>query len=129
MKGEHSARDTHERLGRLFMVDVFETLPHEELTILAELCKPVEYGVGEEIFHPDTASDRIYVLEQGRVRLYRTGPRDQEMTLLMLEGGTVFGRLGFGDHPQDAHAQAMEASVVATLRREDLERLVMRRPR
>jgi CRP/FNR family cyclic AMP-dependent transcriptional regulator len=128
VKGKHSARDAHERLRRLFMVDLFETLPHEELTVLAELCEPRKYRAGEEVFHPETASDRIYVLEQGRVRLYRTGPRDQEMTLLMLEGGTVFGRLGFGDHPQDAHAQAMEASVVATLRREDLERLVMRRP-
>jgi CRP/FNR family transcriptional regulator len=44
----------------------------------------------------------------------------------VLGGGTVFGRLG--DRAQGAHAQALEASLVSTLRREDLENLVMRRP-
>ena len=122
------AREAHERSRHLFMVDVFETLPHEELTNLAELCKPTEYRAGEVIFHPETASDRVFVLEQGRVRVYRTGPRDQEMTLAVLAGGTVFGRLGLGDRPQGACAQAMEASTVSTLGQVELERLVLRRP-
>ncbi len=128
LNGERPARDAHERTRGLFMVDVLETLPHDELTVLAQLCEPVEYGAGEAIFHPETDSDRMYVLEQGRVRIYRSGPRDQEMTFVVLEGGTVFGRLGPGDRAQGAHAQAMEASIVSTLRREHLERLVMRRP-
>jgi CRP/FNR family transcriptional regulator len=108
------------------MVDVFETLSQEELTALAEQCEPVEYGAGEVIFYPESDSDRLYVLEDGRVRIYRTGTRDQEMTLAVLAGGTVFGRLG--DRAQGAHAQTLEASLVSTLRREDLESLVMRRP-
>ena len=127
-KDEHPARQAHERLRHLFMVDVFETLPHEELAGLAQLCKPTIYRAGEVIFDPETVSDRVYVLEQGRVHIYRTGPRDQEMTLAVLGGGTVFGRLGFGDRAQGACAQAMEASTVSTLGQEDLERLVMRRP-
>lgn len=127
-RSKHIARDTHENPRRLFMVDVFETLPHEELTALAGLCKPAEYGVGEEIFHPQTESDRVFVLEQGRVRIYRTGPRGQEITLTVLDGGTIFGRLGFGNREQGAHAQALEASIVCTLGREELEGLVRRRP-
>ncbi len=120
------ARDARGRPRLLFMVDVFETLPQEELTALAEQCEPVEYGAGEVIFYPESDSDRLYVLEDGRVRIYRTGARDQQMTLAVLGGGTVFGRLG--DRAQGAHAQALEASLVSTLRWEDLENLVMRRP-
>ena len=113
------------------MVDLFETLPQEELTALAEQCEPAEYGAGEVIFYPESDSDRVYVLEDGRVRIYRTGARDREMTLAVLDGGTVFGRLGAraqGAYAQGAYAQALEASLVSTLRREDLESLVMRRP-
>ena len=50
------------------------------------------------------------------------------MTLAVLEGGTVFGRLGFGDRPQEACAQVMEASTVSTLGQEGLKELVLRRP-
>jgi CRP/FNR family transcriptional regulator len=110
------------------MVDVFETLPDEELAKLAELCKPRKYRAGQVIFRPETASDRVYVLESGRVRIYRIGPRGQEMTLAILRGGTVFGRLGFEDRPQEACARAIEASIVSTLGREGLKELVMRRP-
>ena len=123
---ERPARAVRGRPRLLFMVDVFETLPQEELTALAERCDLVEYGAGEAIFYPESDSDRVYVLEDGRVRIYRTGARDQEMTLAVLDGGTVFGRLG--DRAQGAHAQALEASLVSTLQREDLESLVMRRP-
>ncbi len=127
-RGKRTARDAHQRSRRLFMVDVFETLPYEELDALAGLCEPTEYEAGEAIFRPQSESDRVYVLEQGRVRIYRTGPRGQEITLAVLDGGTVFGRLGFGDREQGAHAQALEAAIVCTLGREELERLVRRRP-
>ena len=110
----------------LFMVDVFETLPQEELTALAEQCELVEYGAGETIFYPESDVDSVYVLEDGRVRIYRMGAQDQEMILAVLDGGTVFGRLG--GREQGAHAQALEASLVSMLLREDLESLVMRRP-
>jgi len=110
------------------MVDVFETLPHEELINLAELCDPHDYRGGQVIFRPESASDKIYVLESGRVRVYRIGPRGQEMTLAVLGSGTVFGRLGFDDRPQEACAQAIEASTISTLGREDLKELVLRRP-
>ena len=39
-RGERPARGAQRRLRHLSVVDVFETLPHEELAKLAELCKP-----------------------------------------------------------------------------------------
>lgn len=126
--GKQPASAARERPRRLFMVDLFETLPHEELAVLAELCEPVEYGAGERIFRPGTDADRVYVLEEGRVRIYTKVPQNREITFAVLEGGTVFGRLNPDGRPQGTYAQAMEDSIVSTLDREDLVRLVMRRP-
>jgi CRP/FNR family transcriptional regulator, cyclic AMP receptor protein len=117
-----------ERLRLLSMVDIFETLPREELIALAGLCRLAAYETGENIFVPETDTGRVFVLEEGRVRLYRTGPRDQEVTLSVLGSGTVFGRLVSSGGAQGAYAQAMEPSFVSALEHESLQRLVMRRP-
>jgi len=127
--GERPARDAHERLRRLFMVDVFETLPHEELTILAELCEPVEYGAGDAIFHPETESDRVYLIEQGRVRIYRATPEGREFTLAVLQSGTVFGEMVLtGQRLRNCYAQAVEESEVSAMCRADVERLILDKP-
>ena len=86
------------------MVDVFEALRREELEALARSCRLVEYATGETIFEPEAGAERVYVLEEGRVRLYRVGARGQEITLAVLSGGTVFGRLGPADRTQGAYA-------------------------
>jgi CRP-like cAMP-binding protein len=126
--GRPAAVPEAKRLRLLSMVDVFETLPPEELMALVELCRLAAYETGESIFVPETDTERIYVLEEGRVRLYRTGPHDQEVTVSLLGSGTVFGRFGPRDGVQGAYAQAMEPSLVSAIEQESLQRLVMRRP-
>jgi CRP-like cAMP-binding protein len=116
------------RIRNLSMVDVFEALPREELGALVRSCRLAEYTTGETVFGPEAGVERLFVLEEGRVRLYRVGARGQEITLAVLSSGTVFGRLGPADRTQGAYAQAMARSLVSTLRQEDLQRLVMRRP-
>ena len=118
----------NKRLRLLSGVDVFETLPQEELLSLARVCKPARYEAGRTIFEPETSTRKVFVLEEGQVRTYRTDPRAREVTLAMLGQGTVFGRLGTGDQAQGAYAQAVVSSVVSALGKEDLERLVKRRP-
>ncbi|MDP9425704.1 MAG: Crp/Fnr family transcriptional regulator [Actinomycetota bacterium] len=118
----------NKRMRLLSEVDVFETLPHEELLDLTRVCRPARYGAGETIFEPETASKKVFVLEEGQVRTYRTDSRGREVTLEVLREGTVFGRLGTGERAQGAYAQAMVPSVVSTLGKKDMERLVKRRP-
>ncbi len=107
----------NKRMRLLSEVDVFEMLPHEELLDLTRVCRPARYGTGETIFEPETASKKVFVLEEGQVRTYRTDSRGREVTLEVLREGTVFGRLGTGERAQGAYAQAMVASVVSTLAR------------
>jgi len=126
--GRPTAVEAEERIRLLSMVDVFETLPREELAALAGLCQLYEYRIGERVFGPETGSESVYVLEKGRMRLYRAGPRGRDTILAVLGSGTVFGRLGPTVRNQKMHAQAAEHSLVSALRQEDLERLVMRRP-
>jgi CRP/FNR family transcriptional regulator len=69
------------------------------------------------------------MLKKGRVRIYRMDSDGRELTLTMVGPGTVFGEMALTAlRLENAYAEAMEQSVVCTMKRQDLERLVMEKP-
>ena len=118
-----------EKVRLLSMVDVFETLPEEELEELAHLAKDASYERGESLPEPKEGGQKLYVLKEGRVQLYVRLPNEGEMTLSVVEGGSIFGeiavaRQGVGE----VHARALVPSLVCTLKTEVLEGLIERHP-
>ena len=84
---------------------------------------------GEVLFAPEESGDKIYVLKEGRVEIYRLGPDGRELTLEIVGESTIFGDLALGfERPQTAYARALEPSLVGEIDREDLENLVRHNP-
>ena len=113
----------------LSLVDIFEPLSSEEIEDISWSCSSVRLRNGEILFDPADLSETLFVLKSGRVRIYRRSPEGREFTLTVVEGGTVFGELALTSRgTRDAYAQCMEDSEIAILRRDDVERLIMRKP-
>jgi CRP/FNR family cyclic AMP-dependent transcriptional regulator len=69
------------------------------------------------------------MLQKGKIRVFRTTPDGRELTLAIVEAGTVFGEMSLtGQQLQGAYTQAIEPSDVSLMLREDLERLVLEKP-
>jgi CRP/FNR family cyclic AMP-dependent transcriptional regulator len=118
-----------ERIRLLSLVDIFEPLSTEELEHLNGQLPSIHLERGEIFYTPQQRSERLFVLESGKVRLFRTAPDGREFTLAVVESGTVFGEMSLtAQQLQGAYAQAMEPSEVSTMAREDLERLVVDKP-
>src|SRR5215204_3480134 len=99
-----------ERIRLLSMVDILEPLSPEE----------IEHLNGQ-------LPDRH--LQQGKIRVFRTTPDGRELTLAVVEAGTLFGEMSLtGQQLQGAYTQAIEPSDVSLMLREDLERLVVQKP-
>jgi CRP-like cAMP-binding protein len=81
-----------EKVHLLSMVDVFESLPEEELKKLARLARDVSYERGEVLPEPQEGGEKLYVLKEGRVQLYVRLPNEGEVTLSVVEGGASSGR-------------------------------------
>jgi CRP/FNR family transcriptional regulator len=110
------------------LVDIFEPLSEEEIEQLNGQLSDVHLERGEIFYTPQDRSERLFVLWKGRVRIYRTTDA-REFTLATVEAGTVFGEMALtAQQLQGAYAQAMEASELSIMRREDLERLMMEKP-
>ena len=62
---------TIEKVIFLQNVDVFSEVPTRELTYLASIAEEVFFGKGDVVYEEDDASDALYIILDGRVRLHR----------------------------------------------------------
>jgi CRP-like cAMP-binding protein len=113
-------------------VDIFESLPKGEVReILDDLLKrnaEINLGVGEVFYTPRQPDGKLFILKQGRVRIYKM-EASREFTLEVVDAGTVFGEVAFTAHRlRDAYAEAMEPSILLAMERSDVERLIRENP-
>ena len=122
-------RKEEERIKLLSLVDIFEPLSEEEIAQLNGQLPDRRLEEGETFYGPEDRSERLFLLQKGKVRMFRTTPDGREFTLAVVEAGTVFGEMALtAQQLEGAYAQAMEPSQVSTMLRADLERLVLEKP-
>jgi CRP/FNR family transcriptional regulator, cyclic AMP receptor protein len=114
-------------------VDIFEDLPKEEVReILDDLLKrnaEINLGAGEVFYTPQEPDGKLFILIKGGVRIYKMDG-GREFTLEVVNSGTVFGEVAFTDHHlRDAYAEATEPSILLSMEREDVERLILQKPK
>jgi CRP/FNR family transcriptional regulator, cyclic AMP receptor protein len=118
-----------ERIKLLSLVDVFEPLSWEEIEKINWQNLNTRLQPGEVFYTPMDLSETLFVLQHGRVRIYRALPEGRELTLAVLESGTVFGEMALtGQRLRASYAQAMEESEISAMCRADVERLVLDKP-
>jgi len=128
--GTNGAAMTEERRVKLLsLVDILEPLSDEELKELAKRCPNISLQGGEDFYHPEIHDGGLFLILEGRVRMYHTTPAGKEATLDLLGSGTVLWarsmELMYG---RAAGAQAVGPSVLAFMGREDLDRFVLNKP-
>jgi CRP/FNR family transcriptional regulator, cyclic AMP receptor protein len=120
---------SRERIRLLSMVDVFEPLSAEEVERLDERLPDVHLERGDIFYSPDAPSEKVFILRQGKVRIYKVADDGRELTLAVVDAGTMFGEMSLtAQRLQGAYAQAMEPSEVSIMLRGDLEQLVLEKP-
>jgi CRP-like cAMP-binding protein len=103
-----------ERNKLLAEVDLLEPLSAEQLKWVAQRTLDRSFQKGESIYTPGDASEVVYLLLTGRVRLYGM-VREQDLTFDVIRAGDVFGEASLTEQTQNEHAQALEASQVGML--------------
>ena len=118
-----------ERIKLLSLVDIFEPLSEEEIERLNDQLPDRHLETGEIFYGPQDPSERLFILQKGKVRIFRSTPDGREFTLAVVESSTIFGEMALmGQQMEGAYAQAMEPSQVSTMAKEDLEQLVLEKP-
>jgi len=109
---------------------IFEGLTDSDLADLDDRFAMATFRKGELIYSPFDRGEALFLLENGRVRLFRSANDGRQVTLAMLDPGASFGQISVLDEPlHDAYAEAMADCVVRVLRVADLERSIADHPR
>ena len=108
----------------LSLVDVLESPSEEELEELAARCPDIRLKRGEDFYRPEEHDGGLFLIKEGRVRIYKLTPSGKQLTLVLESTGTAISSRRL----QGLHAQALEPSVIAFMKREELERLIRKSP-
>ena len=85
---------------------------------------------GDVLFTPQEQSkERLFILKKGRVQLYEISLEGEEITLSVVEDGNIFGEMILtGQNLVGAYVRALAPWIVVSLKREDLEKMIIKNP-
>lgn len=128
----HAPGDPHtEPLRELCvsLVPIFNHLPHNELANIAGKAAMRTLKRTEFIHRAGDQSDQLYIVHQGKVKVYRLSEEGKEQLIRILEPGDFTGELTlFSPGRHDSYAEATEESRVCIINRNDLSALMQEHP-
>jgi CRP/FNR family cyclic AMP-dependent transcriptional regulator len=105
---------------------LFHGLTPEEEALARSYFPRQAYPKGKPVFHQGDLGQALYLVERGRVRLFRTHLGGQEKTLGYVGPGEIFGEMSLLDG--SASALAEEEALLLVLHREAYLALIRRLP-
>jgi CRP-like cAMP-binding protein len=89
-----------------------------------------ELPAGQTLYRPDAPTEVLFILKQGRIRLYQIGIDGRTITTAILTPGQVFGEMAaLGQQLDQTWAETLERCVVCLMSRADVQRLLLSDPR
>ena len=111
------------------LVPIFNHLEEEQMDEVMALIHSRSYKKGEDIYQNGNASDALYIVRRGRVKIYRISESGKEQILRILNPGDFTGELAlFNESVHDAFASALVDTDICMIKRNDLQNLLLKYP-
>jgi len=113
----------------LTQIRMFQGLPAREFVEIERIATLGSVTKGHTFYHPDTTSETIYVLLEGRVHHYRINLDGKKIVTATLQPQACFDAISLlEDGMHHNFAEAMHDSTVLALRRQEFRRPVLAYP-
>jgi len=118
------------KIGYLHMVDIFQDLTEAEREEIDRATTISRCPRGKILYMPEDTSEVLFLLKEGRVQLYRISPDGKKLIIATVGPGAIFGEMALiGQGMHNTFAEAIEDCVLCVMNREDVERLLLTRPK
>ena len=118
-----------DKLVILRRVPVFASCTEDQLHLIADRTRLVEYKKGELVYREGDSADAFYIISSGRVRVFTRTAQGEERTLTVLHNGDSFGEISLliGE-THSATIQALNDALILQLQKKDFEEVINRIP-
>jgi CRP/FNR family transcriptional regulator len=110
-------------------VGIFSNITNDELIDIISMTGHMEYDKDENIFLEGDKSDTLYIINEGKIKLFKITKSGKEQILHILSEGEFFGELNLikaGEY--HFNAKAVTPVRLCTLTNEDMKNIVLKRP-
>lgn len=124
------SEDRSSKIGYLQMMDIFQDLTEEEIEEIDRATTMSTCRRGRIFYMPEDTSEVLFLLKEGRVQLYRISPDGKKLVIDTIGPGAIFGEMALiGQGMHNTFAEATEECVLCIMSREDVERLLVTKPK
>lgn len=110
-------------------VPIFNHLPSDTLSVIADKAAMRVYERGEFIHRAGDPSDRLFIVHKGKVKVYRLSDTGKEQLVRILTPGDFAGELAlFSATAHDSFAEVMQKSEICTIDQSDVRDLLLQYP-
>lgn len=110
--------------------DLFQDLNDDEVERIGASAPMSQLPAGQTIYSPDRPTQVLFIVKQGRIRLFQIGIDGRTITTSIITPGQVFGEMAaLGQALDQTWAETIEPCVVCLMSRQDVQRLLLSDPR
>lgn len=108
------------------IIPLFKSLTDPELELLSNLAKERIYKKGQIVVSEGNKRDFIYIVKEGKVKLYKSSSDDKSIILDIKGENSVLGsHMLFSDSPNTSTIMTIEDSLICVLRIYDIESIIL----
>jgi CRP/FNR family transcriptional regulator, cyclic AMP receptor protein len=106
-------------------VPMMKALADSDLRAIAKISHVREYGAGESIFQQFAPATHLFVVLEGRVKIFARSGGKKRKTFAYLRSGDFFGEMALlSKKPRSASAEAVEFTKLLIVENKDFQRLI-----
>lgn len=110
-------------------VPIFNHLNDDQMDEIMQTIRHINYKKNEIIYRPGEESDTLYVVREGRVKIYRLSASGKEQLISFLNPGEFTGELSlFREGQYERFAEATVDTELCTIQRQDLHEFLIKYP-
>ena len=103
-------------------VDIFVDLSASDMEAIAAAAPMRTFAPGELLYAPPQRMETLFILKEGRVRIFRLSADGRALTTAIITPGTIFGEmLLLGQQMHDNFAEALENVTVCVMSKIDVQ--------
>ena len=108
---------------------LFQGLALDEIQTIQSNIKEEHYSAGQFLYRTEDILQSLFLIQEGKVKVYRLGSSGKEQIIRMLEQGDFVGELAlFEERHHEYFIEAITPTKVCTIQKDDFEHILLTCP-